>query len=73
MKDLIDIRVQETNVGIKWTLRIVGKVVGGGYARDQWAALDAANDELAKQFFSPLGKFYQAKKSGEIQDREEGR
>jgi hypothetical protein len=37
--------------------------VNSGYARDQWAALDAANEELAAQFFSPLGRYYQARKN----------
>lgn len=73
MKELIDIKVVESDLGIKWTLWIAGRLTNAGYARDQWAALDAVNDELAKQFFSPLGRYYQAKKSGEIQDREESR
>jgi hypothetical protein len=64
-KQLISIHVDESELGIKWTLNILGRVVNSGYALDQWQALDAANEELAKQFFSPLGRYYQARKDNE--------
>jgi hypothetical protein len=63
-KQLVSIHVDESDLGIKWTLNIMGRIVNSGYARDQWAALDAANEELAAQFFSPLGRYYQAQKKG---------
>ena len=64
-RQLISIHVDATDMGTKWTLNILGKVVNSGYAKDQWVALDAANEELATQFFSPLGRYYQAQKGGE--------
>ena len=50
-KQIISIHVDKTDLGYKWTLTIMGKVINSGYAKDQWAALDKANDELATQLW----------------------
>ena len=59
-KPIISIHVDETELGIKWTLSILGEVKNAGYALNVWAALDAANDELAKQVEQLTGALYQS-------------
>jgi hypothetical protein len=59
-KPIISIHVDETELGPRWTLMVLGNRLKAGHAKTTWAALDAANDELYNQFFTPAGRYYQS-------------
>lgn len=45
--DVLNISIQDTPLGMKWTLTISGKTIAGGYAKNLWAALDDTNEALS--------------------------
>lgn len=49
-KDLLNISVQDTPLGMKWTLTIAGHTTDGGYAKSLWRCLDEANEAIMAQF-----------------------
>lgn len=53
---VLNITINETALGMKWTLTMLDKTIAGGYAENMWAALDATNDALAKFAMKASGK-----------------
>ncbi len=57
--EVLDIKVVQKPTGLHWTLRIMEHPIEGGYKATLWECLDAANEAIERQFFDPLGKYYQ--------------
>lgn len=47
-RQVLNIQVSETPLGMKWTLTMLDKTVAGGYAPNIWQALDDTNAALAE-------------------------
>lgn len=63
---VMNINITETELGFKWNLAVIGKTIGGGYAKNMWQALDAVNDKILEEFHQPLGRYYQSQIAGKL-------
>lgn len=61
-KQIININVTQTRLGMKWTLHIGDRAAAGGYRETAYQALDAANDALADELTKVGSKLKQVVK-----------